>query len=191
MKSSDYLLVNGHKFFPYADFSNADLAGITISGHDAPRGGARVVNLSGINFENANLSGAVFENCVLSEAKLQHANLHGAKLKNVQLEGAFFSYANLREVEFTKVLFNSARFVEVDLQHATLVNCDLGNTDLHDSNLQGLTFSNCYSLRLKLNGVILPDGKRVSRLFPKGNELVRFGCRIGFSGFDLGPDWGM
>ena len=188
MEPQDYLLVNGHKFFNGADFSKADLAGIRISGHDAPRGYARVVNLRGINFQNANLSGASFENCILAAANLQGANLHWAELKNVSLDGAVFSYANLRETKLTKVLFGTAHFVEVDLQRATLVNCDLYDTDLHDSNLQGLTFNNCYSNKPRLNGIILPDGKRVGRFY-KGNELARYGCITGQSLFNLRSEW--
>ena len=88
-----------------ADFSRAQLRGLSLGG----------INLSMVNLRGANISGVY-----LSGANLQSADLTGANLKGTYLGGANLGWANLRGANLTSTM----------LGHALL-----GNTDLRGANL--------------------------------------------------------
>jgi hypothetical protein len=109
------------------DLSGADLSmpmvpGRSLHGFENVR---PLVELSGINFENADLSGANLEGVALLNARLVGADLRGANLSESMLgesdlSEADFLGANLRNAELIGTTLRNAELSEADLSYSQL-----------------------------------------------------------------------
>lgn len=149
----------------FADFSNADLRGMSIGGgvdlgsvsfRSADLRGARIiqVNLNSANLQGADLDGANFYGSTLYGANLQGAkiqrtnfykvDLRRANLQGIMLEGADFTGANLQGQNFEGARLHAARLREADLSQADLRGAVLAYADLTGADLSGADLTGAY-----------------------------------------------
>ena len=107
-----------------ANFSDADL---------------RVVNLSGSDLQNAQLG-----NARLNGGNFRSANLRGASLANAECIDADFVHADLNSANLNNAAFGRAHFREANLENANLCGVNLRRSDLSIANLNGADLSGAH-----------------------------------------------
>ena len=104
--------------------------------------GARFIDLSGTNLQNADLFDVNLEHANLTEANLEGANLWAANLENANLNKANMREANLFEAHlkygnFCGANFENAKLWEANLEGANLRGANLNGADLRGAKLKG------------------------------------------------------
>ncbi len=113
-----------------------NLQGVSLRSFDLKGADLTGADLRGANLEGVNLTKAVLANANLKDANLKGANLYDASLWNTNLQNA-------------------------NLQRAVLDEALLHGTDLRGANLWKARLRNIdYFWKAKLDGTIMPDGKR-------------------------------
>ena len=96
------------------DFSNLDLLGIQLVGHDLQQLKATDSKLRNANFSHANLEGSDFTRSNCSNANFTFCNLKGASFLNADVEGADFSGADLSGANFSGASLFGTTFCNQD-----------------------------------------------------------------------------
>ena len=120
-----------------ADFKDANLEGVNLSG----------LNFDWVDFSNANLENAILENASFQGANFSNAILNNANLNAATLIQANLSYANMNSTSLIKAKLQPAISFNAKLNFANLSNANLSKAELHNakfkysildnSNLQG------------------------------------------------------
>ncbi|MEA3413411.1 MAG: pentapeptide repeat-containing protein [Pseudomonadota bacterium] len=139
------------------DFSDAEMAGVDLTGFDLTGTQWRKANLSGANFFKATLTNTDFSESQLYGAKLNNANLEGANLSGAFLtnntsEGintaANLAGAYLKDVDFSKAQLSGANLTNASFYSnddckpcATASGATLNNTQFGGAYLRNVVFS--------------------------------------------------
>ena len=133
--------------FSGVELSEANLAGVKLSGADLSNANLNVANLSGANLTKVNfshaqlnvarLSGAYLEGANLTKASLNVANLIRANLSNARLVKASLIRGELIRANFSRANLLEADLTNADLREATLRHAVLRGANLHQACFRG------------------------------------------------------
>lgn len=106
-----------------------------------------LVDLSGVNLQNAYLQNFNFEKVDFSHAdldgaKFANANLQGASFRKAELEGVDFSQTNLKEADLSHANLQTADFTSANLEKAVLRYVDLRFAKLWETTVKNADFGN-------------------------------------------------
>ncbi len=143
--------------FAYADFSSADLRGVSFDHshmrgikleeaqlHNATLKKAQLpaaeldrVRMRGANLDSADLEGASMDGAQLQLAHLSSAIMNGASLTNANLKGAYLSHAQLRGANLRFAQLQAANFAEAKMQGTDLMGAQMQGTSFSWASMQG------------------------------------------------------
>lgn len=115
-------------------------------------------DLSGADFSQANLAGVSLRDANLKGANLTQANLQGADLTGADLSGAVLNNTNLSGASLTGALMKSASLENADLSFASLMGANLEATSLKNARVLMTNFRGAYfRLTTMTTGVVTSD----------------------------------
>lgn len=173
--------------FAHADFSGADLRGVSFSDnfqlrHEAVliRSNFRHSLLQGADFERAQLHGADFAEAQMQGVYLGSAEMYGANLRDTKMQGAYFNGADMVAVSLARAQLQGADLTATNMKGADVRGASLQGADLTGADVRGANFS-----RAQIQGATFAretEGADLSRLLVFGatiEKTIDFTVRIG------------
>ncbi len=118
-----------------ANFSDANLSGLDLSGIDVSYANFSNANLEGVNFSGATCNGSNFSNANLVRANLNEVVGFSACFKNANLNKAILTEADFYNADFTGANLHAAHLERANLAEATLESVAARNAQFSDANL--------------------------------------------------------
>ncbi len=144
-----------------ADFSNANLEGVTLSYLNSSNAKFIRANLRGVSLVNTDLAGADLRGADLTEAFLRGANLHMANLSEAKLKAADFENANLRGANLAGAQLEKANLYKTSIDGAIGLDpkwklvWELVNQQCFEHSFTGADLSGAYLRNAKMVGADL------------------------------------
>jgi uncharacterized protein YjbI with pentapeptide repeats len=156
---ADWSGIKGSLFFPYCDFSNADLSGADFIECDFEYANFSNANLSEIEFPGrkndgkrcTKLNGVIFENCKLVNSiitgEIKNANFGNCDcsktfFSKADLTGSTFKDANLEKSKFKDVKMNNCEFLNANCKGARF-EANLKGSSITKADAKGAIFWDC------------------------------------------------
>ena len=119
-----------------------DLTGVVFSEEmENLKTADEIVDLNGINLEDANLSRTDLSGTSLQDSTLKRANLTEANLSGIRLDRAKCFNANFTDADLRGSILNNAEFRGANLKKANLACCKLSGANFHGANLAGASLA--------------------------------------------------
>lgn len=174
--------------FEGANFSQADLANVTLCWGNFSRANLQRANLKKANLNEADLGGADLSNADIKEAQLARANFKGAVLRGANLSGAILNrsvfsrpkYAKIYDTELSEA-YNRASLRGANLSRAYLIEANLSGADLIKADLSEATL-----IEADLTDADLSEAKLIKTQLWGADLRSAFLTRTDLSGADLG-----
>jgi uncharacterized protein YjbI with pentapeptide repeats len=116
-----------------ANFINADLRGIDLSGSNLKR-----VQMIAANLEGANLSGCILDAGDFTSATLRRSNFQKAILGGARLIGANCLEANFSETQMYRAFLDGANFMRGNLRNGDLGATSILGTSFINADMRGV-----------------------------------------------------
>lgn len=120
-----------------ANFRQADLRGVDLSGSNLIEASFRGADLSGSNLSQSDLRGADFSEAILNQTNLSCSNLTGAILSRADLRTSIFDGAHMQSADMSNAMLIGANLSGLDLSESSFQEADLQSANLVRACLHG------------------------------------------------------
>ncbi|WP_186576052.1 pentapeptide repeat-containing protein [Aquibacillus kalidii] len=138
------------------DMKKCDLQKVDISGSKWEE-----VNAEELIIDNVSLAKTTINNVNMSNMLLSDVNMSGVKIQHANFTHAVIDHVHLYGTEFRSVVFPLEGEGNFDpkgkYKPISFDNCDLTNGIMKNCNLSGLDILDCNITGLKINGVLVED----------------------------------
>lgn len=157
------------KYKEDADFQNAELNGVDLSGLNLSEANFAGASLDSVNFSNTDLSKAKFTQAILARANFTKSKLTNTTFDDATLGKAIFHYADL-----SKASLKNTVLAQTDFSNAVMVNAkieigDCNQTDFSDANLTKTFFASANIIECKFNNTNCQDSNFHKSTFMESN----------------------